>query len=95
VLEPLTPESRPCLAAKVRLRLDRKTGQHMLLYPERGLVLNATATAVVTLCTGERTIAAIIGQLAAQYTQEQTALGKEVLQLLNSLQERGLIRVAA
>ena len=95
MLEPLTRDSRPCLAGKVRLRLDRKTGQHMLLYPERGLVLNATATAVVKLCTGEHTIAAIISQLAVQYAQDETAVGKEVLQLLNSLQERGLILIAS
>lgn len=94
MLEPLTPEDRPRLAAKVRLRLDRKTGQHMLLYPERGLVLNATATAVVKLCTGEHTIAAIISQVAVQYLQEETAVGREVLQLLKSLQERGLIVAA-
>ena len=35
--------ARPRLAPKVRLRWDRKDGRYMLLYPERGLVLNATA----------------------------------------------------
>ena len=34
-------ESRPRLAAKARLRWDRKDERFMLLYPERGLVLMA------------------------------------------------------
>ena len=49
--------SRPRLAPKARLRFDRKSSRYMLLYPERGLVLNATAADVVQLCTGEHTVA--------------------------------------
>ncbi len=36
----ITAESRPTLAAKARLRWDRQAERYMLLYPERGLVLN-------------------------------------------------------
>jgi hypothetical protein len=39
----LAADARPRLAPKVRLRWDRKDARYMLLYPERGLVLNATA----------------------------------------------------
>ena len=39
--------SRPCLAPKARLRFDRKSSRYMLLYPERGLVLNPTAADVL------------------------------------------------
>ena len=39
----ITSESRPMLAAKARLRWDRQTSRYLLLYPERGLVLNPTA----------------------------------------------------
>jgi len=67
----------------------------MLLYPERGLVLNATATAVVELCTGEHTVAQIVAQLAGRYAQNEAAVYTEVTQLLGSLQERGLIRFEA
>ena len=35
-----------------------KDARYMLLYPERGLVLNATAADVAQLCTGEHTVAA-------------------------------------
>jgi coenzyme PQQ biosynthesis protein PqqD len=67
VPDAISLESRPRLAAKVRLRYDRKAERYMLLYPEKGLVLNPTAADVAQLCTGEHTVGAIIAQLAAIY----------------------------
>jgi pyrroloquinoline quinone biosynthesis protein D len=64
----------------------------MLLYPERGLVLNATAADVVRLCTGEVTVAAIVDQLATKYgSQPRETLEAEVLTFLTRLAERGLL----
>ena len=37
----IPPSSRPALAGKARLRFDRASGGYLLLYPERGLALNA------------------------------------------------------
>src|SRR5256886_14851966 len=59
----ISTESRPRLASKVRLRFDRKGERYMLLYPEKGLVLNPTAAAIVRLCTGEHTVGAIVERL--------------------------------
>ena len=42
----------------------------MLLYPERGLVLNATGADIVQLCTGEHTVGGIVDQLAGKYARE-------------------------
>ena len=65
----------------------------MLLYPERGLVLNATAAKVVKLCTGEHTVAAIVERLAELYApQPADAIEREVLVFLHAMVERGLIR---
>jgi pyrroloquinoline quinone biosynthesis protein D len=65
----------------------------MLLYPERGLVLNATAADVVQLCTGEHTVAAIIERLAEKYAPHpREAVEREVLTFLGAMAERGLIR---
>lgn len=83
---------RPKLAARVRVRLDRKTGQHMLLYPERGLSLNASAHAIVALCTGERTVAEIIHALGREHGAS-AELARDVHELLASLAERGLLEV--
>jgi coenzyme PQQ biosynthesis protein PqqD len=85
--------TRPRLAAKARLRFDRKSGRTMLLYPERGLVLNATATDILALCTGERTVEAIVDELVARYAGEpREAVEREVHAFLASLAERGLLR---
>src|SRR5262249_58712456 len=65
----------------------------MLLYPERGLVLNATAADVVKLCTGEHTVAAIVERLAEKYApQPAEAVEREVLAFLHAMVDRGLIR---
>ena len=85
-------EQRPRLAAKARLRWDRKDERFMLLYPERGLVLNPTAADVVRLCTGELTVGAIVDQLTAKYaTQPRETVEREVLGFLTRMAERGLI----
>ena len=87
-------ESRPRLAAKVRLRYDRKAERYMLLYPEKGLVLNPTAADVAQLCTGEHTVAAIVAQLAGKYGQDVPTVEREVMNFLRALTERGLVQEA-
>lgn len=89
----ISADARPRLAAKARLRWDRRGGRYMLLYPERGLALNATAADIVRLCTGERTVHAIVDELATIYApQSREAVEREVLAFLARMAERGLIR---
>lgn len=57
----------PTLASGVRLHRDRVRERDVLLYPEGALVLNDTATAVLALCDGVRTIDEIAEQLSAQF----------------------------
>jgi pyrroloquinoline quinone biosynthesis protein D len=63
----------------------------MLLYPERGLVLNATAADVLQLCTGERSVQNIVEELAERYGQEALAVEREVMSFLRAMAERGLV----
>jgi coenzyme PQQ biosynthesis protein PqqD len=89
----ITADSRPIVAAKARLRWDARTSRHLLLYPERGLILNPTAADVIQLCTGEHTVGTIIDRLAAKYTpQPRDTVEREVLAFLVHMVERGLIR---
>jgi pyrroloquinoline quinone biosynthesis protein D len=86
------PETGARLAGDARPRLAPKV-RYMLLYPERGLVLNATAADVVKLCTGEHTVAAIVSSLAEKYApQPADAIEREVLTFLHAMVDRGLIR---
>ena len=91
----IAADARPRLAPKVRLRFDRKSARFMLLYPERGMVLNPTAAEIVKRCTGELTVAEIIAQLAEQYVaQSREAIEREVVQFLDAMTDRGLVRSA-
>ncbi|HTO49615.1 MAG TPA: pyrroloquinoline quinone biosynthesis peptide chaperone PqqD [Burkholderiales bacterium] len=89
----IAADARPRLAPKVRLRLDAKSGRFMLLYPERGMVLNPTAAEIVKRCTGELTVTEIIAQLAEQYAaQSREAIEREVVEFLDAMTDRGLVR---
>ncbi|HWF59418.1 MAG TPA: pyrroloquinoline quinone biosynthesis peptide chaperone PqqD [Nitrospira sp.] len=84
---------RPRLSPKVRLRFDRRTGRHLLLYPERGLELNNTATAIARLCTGEWTIDEMLNHLARAYDDvSPNEIRREVCEFLDVLADRGLLQ---
>ena len=88
----ITTASRPRLAPKARLRVDPRSGKHMLLYPERGLELTESAARIAKLCTGALTVAAIIERLAAEHADaDHQRIEDEVLAFLGSLEERGLL----
>jgi coenzyme PQQ biosynthesis protein PqqD len=88
----IAAEARPKLASKARLRLDKQTGQQVLLYPEKGLVLNPTGARILGLCSGERTFAEILEQLKTDYTGGSLEkLELDVEAFLRSLEQRGLV----
>ena len=80
------------LAPKTKLRLDPKTGKYILLYPEKGLVLNPTGAAILKLCTGEHALSAIIATLATEFQSEPDVLEPEVLAFVQGLLDRGLLQ---
>lgn len=84
--------NRPKLSGKTKLKLDKQTGQMVLLYPERGLVLSRTAADIAALCDGERTLDEIVSTLAEKY-QEQTKelIAQQTKAFLGELEERGLL----
>ena len=89
-------EPRPRLAGKARLRYDRKSERFMLLFPERGLVLNQTAVDVLQLCTGEHTVGVIVDRLVEKYTtQPREEVERQVTEFLRTMADRGLVLDAA
>ncbi len=84
---------RPRLSQKVRLRFDRRTGRHLLLYPETGLELNHTATAIARLCTGEWTVDDMVERLTRAYGDvSPDEIRREVSEFLDVLSHRGLLQ---
>ncbi|MBX3232843.1 MAG: pyrroloquinoline quinone biosynthesis peptide chaperone PqqD [Labilithrix sp.] len=78
----------PKLAKKARLRFDRHSGKHMLMYPERGLALNESAKLIVERCDGTRSVEQIVQELDAIAGQSVQA---DVLAVLEDLQKKGLL----
>lgn len=87
---------RPRLNPKVRLRMDRRTGRYLLLFPEAGLDLNATGSDILRRCTGEQTTDDIIQALADTHAGVAPAeIARDVRAFVMTLAERGLIQDAA
>jgi pyrroloquinoline quinone biosynthesis protein D len=79
---------KPRLARRARLRFDAVRGRWMLLWPERGLLLNESAHAVLRLCDGTRTVEEIVNALARE--DERDRVDADVRVLLRRIEARGL-----
>ncbi len=87
-----SPEPRhPKLARKVRVRFDAREGKWMLLAPERGLWLNATAARVVALCDGTRPEHEIAQVLVAEFAANPEIVARDVAAVLRELRARVLL----
>ncbi len=88
----MTEQSRPRLAAKAKLRFDRRSGQFLLLYPERGLLLNETGSEVVHLCTGRLTVERIVDILARRHVETpREVIRPQVWAFLSRLHARRVV----
>ena len=82
----------PRLAKKARLKLDRHTGKTMILYPERGLELNETATAIAHKLDGVRSVSSIAEELAGEHEgAPREAIESDVVAFVALLQSKGLL----
>ena len=85
--------AKPRLSQKVRLRLDRRTGRYLLLYPERGLELNSTGAEIARCCTGEWTIDNMVQHLTRVYVSIcPEEIERDVREFLTMLAGRGLLQ---
>jgi coenzyme PQQ biosynthesis protein PqqD len=85
-------ESVVRLTPKARLKFDKHSQKHMLLYPEHGIVLSRTAADVLTLCVEARAVGAIVEDLVEKYGEKnREAIARDVMELLQGLADRGLV----
>jgi pyrroloquinoline quinone biosynthesis protein D len=87
----VTLSARPVLAQRARVRYDRLSGRHILLAPERGFLLNASAAAILLLCNGQRSVRQIAQGLAPP--QQQAQVLADIVALVEQLASRGLLVV--
>jgi len=64
----------------------------LLLYPEKGLLLNPTGAAILKLCTGEQTLSEIVAALVVEFQSDTEKVQTEVLTFIQGLLDRGLIQ---
>ena len=84
----LTASSVPLLWRLARLDFDPVRQQRVLLYPEGVVLLNNTGAAILDLCDGRRSIAAIATILEERYHRDVLA---DVIEYLSGLAERELL----
>jgi len=88
------PDSvQPNLAPGVRLQEDKLRGHWVLQGPERMLVLDEVALAVLRRCDGSANLAEIVAGLAEDYDAAPEEIMEDVQDLLQDLQERRLVRL--
>jgi pyrroloquinoline quinone biosynthesis protein D len=85
-------DARFSLAPKARVRIDPATDEPALLFPEGALLLNPTGAAIVELCDGKCTFAALVAKLAARYDAPANELEGDVSEYLQRLVDEGLVQ---
>ncbi len=81
----------PALAPGVRLRRG-PDGEALLLVPEGFLRLNDTAAAIAELLDGERSVATIARVLAQRFGTSESAVARDIDELLARLRTRAYLR---
>ncbi len=89
----LKDDSCPRLARGVKLVRDEVRGQWLLNAPERVLLLDDIAHAILSRIDGERPLAEICDALAATYEAPRDVIGADVMELVRDLALRGFLRL--
>jgi pyrroloquinoline quinone biosynthesis protein D len=83
--------THPKIARRARLRFDEREKKYLLVYPERGLLLNDSAAEIVKLCDGTRTLDEIAIVLAEKKSAPIERVLADVRALVARLEEKRLV----
>jgi pyrroloquinoline quinone biosynthesis protein D len=86
-------ERIPRFPRGVRLKHDQARQEWVLLAPERLIKCDAIAAAVLQLCDGQRSLADMINLLVAQYKADQEIITRDVVALLEGLNEKRMVQL--
>ena len=87
----LAETSTPVLARGVQLRYDEARKIWVLLAPERVIAPDEVAVAILQLCDGRGTVAAIIDTLASRYSAPRDEIASDVIAMLQNLANFGFV----
>jgi pyrroloquinoline quinone biosynthesis protein D len=85
--------SIPALRRSIRRHFDSTRGAHVLLGPERVVVLDEIAFEIVALLDGKRSIAEISKALAIKFEADAREVESDVTEFARELVEKGLASV--
>jgi len=86
--------SRPMLPRHAKLKFDETRQRWVILAPERVLAPDDIAVEILQLCDGMRRVGDVIDLLAAKYTADRTAIGTDVIAMLQDLADKGFLTEA-
>lgn len=86
------------LAPKGRLKFDHVRQQHLLLLPEKVVVLNETAASILTLCNGNETVDTVIEKLGNSLdktyaSQDFVKMKEDITRFLQEMVDQGWVIV--
>lgn len=87
----ISEESVPRLPPGVKLRFDKAREQWMVQAPERVFVPDAIAAEVIRRCDGERSVAAIVDELAKTFQAPRDVILGDVTEMLQDLADKAVI----
>jgi pyrroloquinoline quinone biosynthesis protein D len=87
----ITPDSIPAFPRGIKYRFDAARSVWVLLTPERAMMPDENAQAVLSGIDGARTVQDIVTDLAARYLAPGEVIMTDVLELLTDLAARGII----
>lgn len=85
----------PALPPGVRLHWDAVRGTHVLLAPERVLMLDEVGHAILSRVDGATAVAALVAELAATYDAPAEEVGPDVTEFLEGLARERLVDLHA
>lgn len=86
---PLRTTDRVGLARHVRLQWEDAQQAWVVLYPKGNVRLNASAGEILKLCTGDKTVSAIVSELQREFPDHD--LSKDVYRFLEVACGKGWI----
>jgi pyrroloquinoline quinone biosynthesis protein D len=83
--------SVPRLPRHIKFRFDEARQQWLLLAPERVLMPDEIAVEILKLCDGAADVGGIADALAAKFAAPRDIVGKDVVQMLQDLADKGVV----
>ncbi len=87
----VTPDSIPALRRGVRRQFDATRNAAVLMAPERVIVLDEIADAIIAQCDARASVAEIAARLAEQFAAPVEQVREDVAAFLQDLVEKGLV----